>query len=726
MKRSTIAMIGLAAAVLLVWYLRTRTARIADTRAQSAPAEVGPASRPSEPDAPVAVSQREAPMAGLEARGDDLAVRVVDPAGNPVAEIPLVLMPAASSGEERILARATSDAGGRARLEGVAHVVERAREACVLRAEVPFDIPPEIAVTRAAVQQEELVFALPWGGGLEIVASDPDGGPLAEGTEAEIAAVLAADATTRRWSAGLREGHAFYPWVQLKRTWGVFVWSGPRAAAILARGEGPRAPRATARIEVTGAPQPSGTTLRAVDRNGAFLAHVPLELRLECPGRSRVASAETDDEGRFVAGLVQDLHRPGTLIVRAQVGLEDVRVGRVGMEELRPDAEVVLAPEAVLAEGRVLDGTGRPIPDATVEAALRLPLPGERAAFGADSLTLSARSDPDGRFELRGLLAAPEFELRARRSSVISRTARVSEGARAIELVLAPPCTVGGRVLVSEVTPDAIDIVLLDGERELGTTRPSPVDGTFAFQGLAPGVVRLRFALHGEELATFDAIPIPANAELGAIDLRGLVHRCAISLVGAAGGEEPVGVLVWRACGSDAAWQRESFRGRKIDLVTTEACLDLQVWPDAYRGVRASGVTTALECDLCAALLVRLVVETEGELPAYPDELVPELVLDGQSVATPRGAAGFSGETREVVLRVGTPGRLEVRWRLDRHAAERHESGDTRYASAGRTSVYVLADAAAEVEVVERAGEQVIPLRLSASALRSIAAPGQR
>src|SRR5262249_9782880 len=153
-------------------------------------------------------------------------------------------------------------------------------------------------------------------------------------------------------------------------------------------GDGPRAPRATARIEVTGAPQRSGTSLRAVDRNGAFLARAALELRLEGPGRSRTESAGADDEGRVVTDVVRGFHQPGTLMVRARVGLEDVRVGRIGMEALRPDAEVVLVPEAVLAEGHVRDGSGRPVDDATVEAALRLPLPGERAALGADALTL--------------------------------------------------------------------------------------------------------------------------------------------------------------------------------------------------------------------------------------------------------------------------------------------------------------------------------------------------
>lgn len=752
MKRSRMVAIGLAASALLVIWLRAarRDPSPPEPRAEAVLTEAAPSGPPAlQP--PAAAASREAARPDAEgareedlaARSDDLAVRVVDPSGNAVAGIPLVLV---AAGEKKpALATATSDAEGRALLKAVRRDLEAALEPRVVRAEVPFETPPEIAVTSAVLQQDELTFTLPWGGVLEVRVLDADGGPLVAATEAQIAIAPGSGTERPKWSTSLRDGHGAFPWVELDRDWELFVWTGPVSAAILGRGGGPRTPRATARIEVTlELPPATELLLRAVDEHGVPLARVALALELDRGGRKESESVETDAEGRFVVLSAHPFRMPGTLIVRCRLGPADERIGRVdGGHDVRPDDEVVLARAPVLARGRVLDAAGRPVGGATVEASLRFPPAGMRRPFGGffASPTIVTGSDGDGLFELRGVLSSREFELRAslpapeseERSPFEPRasppfesgTVRVSEGASGVELVLYPPSTLSGRVLVSEVPPEVIEVAVMDGERKVVETKPSAVDGSFVFDDVRGGVVRLRFALHDEELARSDDIRIP-SADLGAIDLRSLVHRCAITLVGGSDGDEPTGTLTWRACGSDSAWRSEAFNGRNIELVTPHPCLDLWVRPRDHRCVRAEGVTDRLEAALRDPLLVRFVLETDGELPSYPEELVPELwlggIAEGIAVATPLGPPGFTRETREIVLQVGAAGRLALRWRQDRHSAERGEG----HGSAGVSSRFVLANEATEIEVLERAGEQVIPLRLPAAALRALADPALR
>lgn len=187
---------------------------------------------------------------------------------------------------------------------------------------------------------------------------------------------------------------------------------------------------------------------------------------------------------------------------------------------------------AAAAAGTVVDGAGKPLAGARVQAVLRA-APRQRTFSRSGEGERHTASGPDGRFRLSGLLAGATWEIRASRPgrapARISLPILTPISARDLRLVLGPGRNAAGRVVDRAEKPVAgAEITLLattgehapangDGTRRRGeegidlwkaTTGP---DGRFAVAGLPLGAVDLRAAKPGLVPVTVRALAIPGG-----------------------------------------------------------------------------------------------------------------------------------------------------------------------------------------------------------------------
>jgi protocatechuate 3,4-dioxygenase beta subunit len=261
-------------------------------------------------------------------------------------------------------------------------------------------------------------------------------------------------------------------------------------------------------------------TLTGIVTNAAGRSQPGAQVRLGGPGLRWTRSAKSDANGVFsVSGLGS-----GRLTLRATMGQKASPpvVVVLAAAALRP-AHVRLALEpGVFVEGRVIDDTGKPLADATVDI----------MAMPSDDLPVSARSGPDGRFRLGPiapgkhqvlarlenyvLLDAPEpqlgvrskesFELRMARTARVSGRVLDEDGRPMVGVQVSSICLIGGRddlVVIPGALPPAAEAAALPVGRLLrpGGVRSSPTDknGHFQITGLSPGRTRIEI-LHPAKL----------------------------------------------------------------------------------------------------------------------------------------------------------------------------------------------------------------------------------
>jgi hypothetical protein len=226
-------------------------------------------------------------------------------------------------------------------------------------------------------------------------------------------------------------------------------------------------------------------------------------------------------------------------------------LGRVAFEQL-----------VMMAEGRVEDADGRPVPDATV---LVLPIALETRA-------LTGRTDPEGRFQVRGPAQPGPIEVFAMTEDSAGRTAEaVRQGATGVRLVLQPAGSVRGRVAspASSLNP----LLRIELRTELGNlyaTTPVLSDGTFEFPHVAAG--RYALVVEAPDRRSEGLSPIEVSAGAASPDPRLGLVRVSTELV-------PARLRVVDASGAPAP-------GARVEvLLTPSATLLARTGPDGSADV---------------------------------------------------------------------------------------------------------------------------------------------
>lgn len=220
--------------------------------------------------------------------------------------------------------------------------------------------------------------------------------------------------------------------------------------------------------------------------------------------KGRQPAATTDAEGRFA---IEDLAQgtPVHLIVRSPGFLTQT------VRAVRPPTEkplVVRMEAANVLRGRVVDESDAPIPGARVDLRWQDHLPEDRERRVGEPVFRGARTDADGRFELREIptgtaylgVTAPGFVPTEGRELELPRPAEAGE----LQLVLDRGALLQGRVTAASGEP-------VPGTRvgAAGASAVTDDDGLYWLEGVAtgPGDVLFLHPSHGKLVRPFDVQP---------------------------------------------------------------------------------------------------------------------------------------------------------------------------------------------------------------------------
>jgi hypothetical protein len=290
------------------------------------------------------------------------------------------------------------------------------------------------------------------------------------------------------------------------------------------------------RVALAPRPRLAGRVLDAATRR-------PLAGVLVWPGDDPGSVAFTDERGGYTVAA-RDGGRGWVQAEADGFAPRALRLPPAG--EAGPLATLLLDAAGTLA-GRAVDARGAPIPGVAITAAGRR-VPYE--VFDRDPAAARAVSDAAGRFVLRGLTAAPAWELTATRHGYHAARATVAAGGEA-HLALAPARAAHGAVVDLDERPLAGVVVTVrpaagaPGEPVTATTGD---DGRFALAALPAERVDLEARRSGFAPRRVPGVAVPAGE--GATDLGTLVLVPGATIAGGvadAAGRPLAGVEVWLA-----------------------------------------------------------------------------------------------------------------------------------------------------------------------------------
>lgn len=686
----------------------------------------------------------ESSGATADAPSQDLRVQVVDPAGVPVAGVPLRLQlgPDAKrppDGIDRRFSRTidsgrfsrTADSAGFARFPNVRSVLGSSQDAApgehwILLPDIAFENLPVVRLDRASLELPAVIAVIPFSGIVDVHVRELDGKDAPDHSRVELALLRDEDLASpvlprnmRSWYAETRAGQATFLCVELGRTWEVLASRSDSSVRSRARAPGPVRSRGHALIEVVlGADHPV-VVFRAVDERRNPFSVVQLEIQHSDAlfGNPKELHRRTDDAGRFSVEMenVRGARKFSDLVVRHQAKDGQVFLGRPSVNKplelgMNDGGDVVLAPEPILAEGLVQDSSGGAVADA--EICVRTD---ERRMFrgNGDYVDVRGTSDAVGHFELHGLVANGTFDVWARKGALRSTEVRAREGQRGIVLQLSAFYTLSGRWLVGPgVNSNRIGPRFVDAQHKaMRTEAPtrSP-DGSFTLAPIPPGVYDIAWTYDGAWLAVLDKVEVTKDTNLGDIDLREKLHRNQIVLVGAPPAVKLQGEVAWRASGSQDVWKNRGFEGTSFDVFTPASPIDLWVRPVGFRCDPQLGVAGQREIPLYAPLHIRIELRTTGQLPKFPYLLYAELEQGGVRVGQRVTAQSFTDDNHTLSYNLSAPGKVRVTWKLEWHPDSGSRSGG------------VLHEQQVEINVADIPGEQVFTIGLDGTALSQLTA----
>jgi len=700
-----------------------------------------PSSGSARSEVEVELPGRDSEQHVAAAAPDAVLVAVVDPAGHALPGIPLRLDPGANRPPEgtQVPGTQVTDRTGRARFAGMRAVLASAVQPWTLHHELPFTEPQSLALERATLAPAEIVWTLPWGGELVVTVRELDGTLAPEGSTVQLRLVRPEERLNpvlsgRDWKVDLHAGEARYPWVELGQLFEVSAWRPDGTVPTRTRARGPLVGGERARIELVLGADHAVVSFRAVDAAHEPLPGVALELaRRQVFGSVEKTAVTTDAQGRFTLDGEASFLERGDLVATYRPAPERTLQGRLHLPDSpkvgwNDGGDVVLEGEPLLCAGRVVDEWGRAVTEAEVVAGKDGGWP-----FGEAGVRRT-KSDAGGRFELRGLWDEDTFELHAEVDSRRSETIQVHQGDASVVLVLSPRYTLTGRLLVDPgIDPGAIRFQLqasgaepVDADRQRDEPfkrirmEGLPFPGherdddpaRFALEPVRAGEYELICTLESVELARVVGLSLHADLDVGSIDLRGRIHACELTLLGAEDSAELRGELTWKAHGSEAN-HGGRIEGVLVRILTPTVPIDVTLRPRGYRQVLVEDLAGHREVALDPPLHVRVVLHTDGEFPADPYVFGCELHQGDAGVGEAQGMRYFTPESREIEWLVSAPGKVSVRWHLERRVEGVHFGGTI---GGG-----VLQGHEVELEIQDIAGEQRFEVELDAAALTALA-----
>jgi protocatechuate 3,4-dioxygenase beta subunit len=416
----------------------------------------------------------------------------------------------------------------------------------------------------------------------------------------------------------------------------------------------------------------------------AGAASVVLQIR-DAAGQLAYAPVDADGRFRFASPL-----SPGVASLRVVDGLMAFQRSATAEVDVRvedgPSTRLeLLVEKPPIARGRLVDERGAPIAGAEFvstklladnarslgDAAVQLDLGaiGSQVAqlFAADRERVVARSDADGRFELRGLKANALLRISARGHG--TRLVRLESSTQDFGTVVLPPgCRIEGRVRRGgRPVAGATVLVVGSGERAGGELLTQAVvttngAGAFRIDDVMPGTYRVRARLPSQPAGTTTLVDARPRAPAFATLTLGSGRRLQGTVVGSDG--EPVAGAVVALRGALGIAAVSDERGDFV-LEVPDRDIELEVSVQERRAATTLAVP-ARERQIVARLELPPVCTVTARLFGLPGRRpLPAVVLrfvaaDGEGadgrvvwVETP------DGELRHAACPTGR-GRLEI------------------------------------------------------------------
>lgn len=398
----------------------------------------------------------------------------------------------------------------------------------------------------------------------------------------------------------------------------------------------------------------------------------------------RESFVRTDAAGGFRFPLDTSLEERALLVLDARIALEHGALGASAMLEgpvsgERNLGDLWLAPEPLLAAGRVVDTSGRPIPGALVRASAAysgggfLPV-GRVYADAGGAFAIHARSALSGS-ALSALRLTAEHPRFAQAEGV-----PVLAGAADVELVLEGAGRIAGSVLFDEEWfCDFARVRATPAGAEEWTEAEIERPGSFSLPSLAPGEWTVKIGMWGEEEGgvTVEGVRVAAGVvcrdpRLQDVDLRGKARYISLSVVDGSGAPLEEAELRYRTPGGDAWNEASDIENGRAFLFTTLSELEVFATAEGCRGAFVPAARDGQEIVLAEGIPVRL--RWSEPVPAPVNDLWPtyffELAEPGLPPLTIYAPIAGEGEKAEVVL-FPAAGGYEIVWRLMQEKANR-------------------------------------------------------
>lgn len=458
-------------------------------------------------------------------------------------------------------------------------------------------------------------------------------------------------------------------------------------------GAGPLRPGEETRLEARFGDGHPVVRFRVLDAAGVPLPGASLNVAIQATGGFLPVDHEifpsSDEEARVLVDLDQEPDPKVTrrLFVKGPYGgkgqerpsavLEIPRELNDGLNDL---GDVTLGAAPLFVAGRVVDEAGRAMPD------LRLQLDTQATAnqgWWEEDHGFSARTDDDGRFEVRGNRPGAAFRVTGKSEKHASRWTEFEPGASDVLVELAAPGGIAGRLLVDPgIDPTSLRLYLrgspedelVDGPSEMVTPA---ADGSFAFENLLTGgdrEINVRSLMFWNDLATVEELDVVGgqvlrDPRLDPLDLRGQLFAHELVVVGGEESARVSGQVRFGPVDADTLEWQGYMNGRNLEFVAPYERLQLKAKFGGYRSVDLSDVGGRIEVELKDAIEVTIVLLGDVELPDPPIYVKAGLApVGGDHSDLDLGGDPFDerGETRAKSPGVG---RMEVHWVLERRMA---------------------------------------------------------
>ncbi len=636
-----------------------------------------------------------------------LRVRVVATTGEALPDIEVQFVERRANWDD-VQQRATTGADGIATFESVdlsasGQMTFGLSAALFVRVDVLAAERVDVALEPAMLGDvEPIELRLPATGSVVVNVLDVDhGAPLGE-------------VSVKLWHVPEGESRTVSPFANSDRTWvevtaedGVarfpFVACGLDVNAVATRdlnvvtcrsfGAGPLRPGDEVRLETRFGEVHPVVQLRALDESGVPIVEESFAIEVEGTGGFMPTEHEifprSDAEGllRIDLEVEPDADVSRSLTMKGPWGASGGERPFASVElpgglpnGLTDLGDVTFGAAPLFISGRVVDDTGRPLPN------LKLRLERQEEVdqgWWDNDYDFEARSDDDGRFEVRGTRFGERFRVTAKSDDHASRWTEFEPGAADVLVELTQPGGLAGRLLVDpHIDPTVLELRLESGPDEefvdgsIEMTKPSK-DGSFEFGNLLTGSGRklvVRTNMVWRELATVEDLDVVAgqvlrDVRMDPLDLRGKLFVHELVVVGGDESDRFSGQLQFARAGEEELSYQGYMSGRSMTMVTSFERMDLKTKFRGYRSIELKDVGGRIELPLRKSLEVTIVLLGGAKLPEPPIFVKAGLVpVGGGHSDLDLGGDPFDerGESRTKAPGVGS---MEVHWILERRLA---------------------------------------------------------